>query len=251
MGATAGGGGRVIKTYAPGDLTPGASLPVSFLGVGGAGGSGGVAFFAGTAGTNGSITFIWNESALYNVPGTYTFIVPNYTTLTVTIDGASGGGGSSSGTIASGGLVHPGNDGGAGAGITSFQAVANLVAQSATGGTGAPNASSPGSNGTNGTASGGTINTTGGGNKAGKGGISSNTNFGGFGGIGGFVSKTFAKGDLTPGSGITVKVGTGGTGASAVAGDNPISNPGDAGSNGSVNITWTGTGTHSFAVFIG
>ena len=247
-------GGRVIKVYGPGDLTPGASIPVT-VGLGGAAAPQAGDIIPATPGTNGSVTIIWNESVLYNAVGTFTFIVPNYTSLTVSVAGASGGGGGGDGKNSGTGLINLGTDGNNASGNTTFQSFANLVAQPGAGGihssgSGVLPSNGFSTNGVSGAASGGTANVSGGGSKPGKGGSDWNGVYGGFGGVGGWTTKTFAHGDLSPGVGIVVKVAQGGAGGLGGGGSLP-GNPGDAGANGYVNITWSGSGVHAFGVFMG
>jgi hypothetical protein len=95
-------GNAAVKIYFPGDLTPGASIPVS-IPSGGAGASGGLG--NGATGANGSVDCYWTDAGS-NVTflASDTFRIPAYTSMTVFIFGAGGGGeGQDSGT----GLIHP------------------------------------------------------------------------------------------------------------------------------------------------
>ncbi|MBI2030970.1 hypothetical protein HYT05_05085, partial [Candidatus Kaiserbacteria bacterium] len=185
-------------------------------------------------------------SQTYSAPGTYTFIVPNYTG-SLTVEAWGGGGGS--------GGSH--RDGGA-------STFASLVSA---GGGGANNGSNAGIGGI---ASGGDVNVNGNtgdywqlyvnnidggsaqfggsggrnctsdrdGHSPGGGGAGCNWYTGGS-GAGAYVKKTYAVGALQPGSSIQVVVG---------AGANGVSTPGSGPSNGGdglVKITWGGSQTYS------
>ena len=164
-------------------------------------------------------------SQTYSTPGTYSFTVPAYGTLTVTVNGAGAGACSVFGV---GQAVHsqPGQAGG----DSSFNGTVFGYG-------GQPSSYWPPPTwncyaaGAPGTASGGDSNTTGGG---GSGGNASYAIYRG--GSGGSASKTYSSGSLTGGAGITVIVGSGGAGGTIVG--NGGSN-GSPGSNGSVTITWT------------
>ena len=148
-------------------------------------------------------------SATYSTPGTYSFTVPEYTTLAADVSGAGGGGAvsnsSTAGTQSSFNSTVIGYGGGGGGTSTISYPV-----------------------GSSGTATGGDTNTTGGGSAGGAGGSDTwnGDNFvhQGAGGPGGRAVKTYAAGALTIGATITVVVGTGGT---------------YSGGNGSVTISWT------------
>jgi hypothetical protein len=183
-------------------------------------------------------------SISYTTPGTYNFVIPLYTTLTVDVRGAGGGGGGLYGHAWDYEDQYFGTDGGPG-GVSQFQA--STYVQGNGGGGGHQGeyiyddvGSHVGSNGTNGTASGGDTNTTGGGSAGGSGSTDSifNNSHGGTGGYGGRAVKEFAIGNLTVGNTYVVVVGTGGIkGTETFSG----SHRGDGypGSNGAVYISWT------------
>jgi len=158
------------------------------------------------------------------------FIVPEYDTLTVTINGATGGGGGGGYCTAT---YNPGLDGGAGGyytysyqtgyagsagGQSKFNSSTALIANSGAGGS--PGSSSAGANGSSGTASGppGAILTTGGSNRPvgsyGNGtGSGCSGGRGGYGGAGGKAVMTWNLGDPgapVPGETIPVTIGSGG-----------------------------------------
>ncbi len=200
-------------------------------------------------------------SQTYSTPGTYSFVVPSYGTLTVEVWGGGGGGGGAQQNV-----VNTGGTGGTG-GTSSWDG----AVLSATGGTGGEgnNFTHPG---TGGTGSGGTTNLSGangsvyagssggaGGNGAnggagasapccnaaghagtapgggGSGSYQSNK-FGTFrgdgGGGGGYATKTFTSG-YTPGSTVTIVVGSGGSGGYS------YTFYGGAGAPGQVVVSWT------------
>lgn len=149
-------------------------------------------------------------SQTYSTPGTHSFTVPSYGTLTVTvIAGGGGGAGGYAGCWVNcdpASVGHPGGD----AGNVSFGSV------TAYGGKGGLWVSSGGQAGG---ASGGDQNITGGGSSGGVGGTSQPTYSGSEdstytnpgsrnGGAGGKAIKTYGYGALTPGSTVTVVIGT-------------------------------------------
>ena len=160
----------------------------------------------------------------YTTPGNYSFTVPTYNSLSVAVSGAGGGGGGSSSS-------------GGGGGFSSFSGLA------AGGGYGGSTESASPGNGAQGFGSGGSSNITGGGSAGGQGSITvysdksgNNTSlYGGAGGAGGYSSQTYAQGALTPGSVISVTVGTAGAVGTGIGGLRNAT----AGTNGAVTITWT------------
>lgn len=169
-----------------------------------------------------------------------TFYIPDYATLSVTVNGAGGGEGGGSGdvygcscgkscTTCCGGVS--GSAGSSGT-VSSFNS--SVIGNGGGGGGGGASCS----NGSNGTASGGDTNTTGGGASGGTG--SSN---GCAGGAGGKAIKAYSIGAFATGTAVTVVVGTGGAGG-AGGGDATcgIGPNGATGSSGSVAITWTSPG---------
>lgn len=202
-------------------------------------------------------------SQTYSTPGTYSFTVPSYATLTVQVWGGGGGGGAQNSPYSS-----IGSDGGQ----SSF--AGTVIANG--GGAGAvveTGGSTPSPGGAGGTASGGTINTTGSNGVStsgvwsgpgGAGGSSPNGGTGGAGGAtggsspgsdggapggggggasafmpgsggggGGYSSITYTTGQLTVGGGISIVVGAGGSGS-----PNPTYAAG-TGASGQVSITYT------------
>ncbi len=157
----------------------------------------------------------------YDQPGSYSFTVPTYATLTVKLWGAGGGGGG----ITTNGWTP---------GATQFGSVV------ANAGGGGVSAAGGGAFGAPGAAWGGTLNTTGGGAPGGvgawlrsgdKNGVYDN--YGGNGGAGGYSERSFAPGALTPGSIVTVIVAGGGAG-----GDAGTERVAAQGNNGFVQMTW-------------
>jgi hypothetical protein len=158
-------------------------------------------------------------SQAFTSPGTYSFTVPSFTSLTAVVDAAGGGGGGLSSAGSAGGNSSFGSvvaNGGAGGGVP---------------GTGA-----------DGTASGGTTNTTGGGAAGGVGTIDvandkggSTTNSAGDGGRGGRAARTYASGGLTVGATVTVVVGAAGAPGSGTGNTRAPA----AGLNGAVLVTWS------------
>lgn len=162
----------------------------------------------------------------FTSPGSTSFIVPSYNSLTVVVGGAGGGGGGTT------------SDGGAGA-ASSFNG--SVIGQGGSGG-GIGVGIGTGSSGANGTGSGGDSNVTGGGAAGGTGSESENgdksgvyaTN-GGNAGYGGRAVKTYAPGALTVGASISVVIG-----AAGGPGTGPWNLvPPTAGAAGWVTITWS------------
>ncbi len=170
-------------------------------------------------------------SVAYTSPGTYTFIVPPYTSLTADVRGAGGGG---AGNRYTGYWIYYGGNGSA----SSFGG--SVVGNGGSGGSGS-NWSPPvgGVQGAHGTAGGGDSNTTGGGSPGGQGSIITlaGSLYGGPGGYGGRAVRTWALGQLTPGTAITVVVGTGGA-ASECEPVGIVQYP-TAGANGAVYVSWS------------
>lgn len=159
----------------------------------------------------------------FTTPGTYTFTIPVYQTLTVYVD-AAGGGGGDMGVNYGFGIQNSGYGNGQTGGQSYF---GGMVANGGGGG-----ASWPGGGGGPGTAGGGNYaNTTGGGSGGGAG--SCYIGYcGGSGGAGGRAVSVFYPGAYTPGGQVTVIVGTGGPSTgSPYRGAN--------GANGGVYISWT------------
>jgi len=196
-------------------------------------------------------------SQTYSRPGTYTFTVPAYSSLSVTVKGAGGSG--ADGNVWSYGPqeYYPdswyGSDGFNG-GYSTFGNVRGNGGEKGYGYFGHYR------NGAGGIASGGSSNTTGAGGAGGAGGqYALNGTYdgeyrysaSGSGGNGGRAIKSYASGQLIPGNTVTVKVGAGGAGGTAKQtkatmeqpnhdeGATPVPGQGAAGKNGSVVITWT------------
>lgn len=178
-------------------------------------------------------------SQSYTTPGTYTFNVPAFNTLTVTVNaGGGGGGGYSNG--------HPEMYNGGNGGNSSFASV------SAEGGLGGAvcvalysDIHNQFPNGSPGGSSGGDSNFTGTGGAGGQGYKSASYDLGsdsyaygdaGYGGAGGRSVKTYIAGAL--GATVTVVVGAGGA-AGGVANTAGITQYPTAGANGAVLISWS------------
>ena len=173
-------------------------------------------------------------SISYTVPGTYTFVVPNYFNLNVTVNGAGGGGGGGCGgqLLTFLGCVNFcfSSNGNAG-GQSSFN---NVISYGGAGGIQC--------NGGVGAAGGNNQNgSLGGGGSGGAGGVSLDSNCnqsnGSPGGAGGSVAKiwtTNSSGAPSFGQIISITVGGGGTGVA----DGCRPAPGQKGTDGSVIITW-------------
>lgn len=163
-------------------------------------------------------------SVSYTVPGSYSFSVPYFASLTVVVNGAGAGGGGTTGAGGSGGA----------------SAFGGVVAY---GGGGGDTASwAGGANGAPGGAAGGDSNAAGAGAAGGIGAWDQYSDksgqydyFAGVGGAGGQAVKTYGPGGLTPGSSITVVVGGGGPAGSG-AGNMRGAAPGN---NGSISISWS------------
>jgi hypothetical protein len=177
-------------------------------------------------------------SAGYTSPGTYTFIVPYYNSLTVDVRGAGGGGGGSRYT---GYAIYYGGNGN----YSYFAAGdATLIGYGGAGGSGT-NWSPPvgGVNGAHGGAGGGDSNITGGGSPGGQGSVISLSGSltAGEGGYGGRAVRTWSRSQwytkLTPKSAITVVVGAGGGPADCEPVG--IARYPSAGQNGAVYISWS------------
>jgi hypothetical protein len=178
----------------------------------------------------------------YSTAGTYYYTVPEHTSVVVEVWGGGGGGGAAStnngtaggqssfnGTVtANGGAGGTANDGAGGAGGTASGGDTNTTGSSGISGT----TSGAGGAGANGGAGGGAVGTHSNGNPgtAPGGGGSGGHNYvgypcgkstcyddiiGGGGGGGGYSKKTYSSGALSPGSVITVVVGSGGAGGTA------------------------------------
>lgn len=179
-------------------------------------------------------------SVSYTTPGSSSFIVPEFNTLTVTVKGGGGGGGGADAHSSDFAESWTGTNGSTG-GNSSFNG--SVIGNGGGGGLKGTivtddAGSTNGGNGSNGTASGGDTNTTGGGSSGGTGSTnpSWNPGHGGTGGAGGRAVKTYASGSLTVGASITVIVG--GWGAKGVCTYTSSAN-GNDGSAGSVVISWS------------
>jgi hypothetical protein len=193
-------------------------------------------------------TKVTSGSATYSTPGTYTFYVPAYSSLTVYVDGAGGGAGLD--------VITNGNAGGS----SVFYGSATVIGYGGGGGT-------TGAGGAGGSASGGDTNTAGSAGSMPNGGAAANgtagqagyiityagQNWGKAGGVGpgggsiyasgssgygggggGRAVKTFGVGALSVGGGYTVVVGAGGAGGSGGAGY-----VAGTGGDGQVYIVWS------------
>lgn len=194
-------------------------------------------------------------SKSFTTPGTYTYTVPsslNFNGLTVTVNGAGGGGGSGScsyliGIGSADYCSGKGNGNGSAGGVSSFGSA--VIGNGGGGGQKAKRETlfGPADSvaGLLGSASGGDTNTEGGGGSGGSGGkarsfLSIGGGTAGNGGNGGKAVKSYSPSTLTPGSTITVVVGSGGTGSSRgldTGGDGRGLSGGGNGSDGSVVIS--------------
>lgn len=184
-------------------------------------------------------------STLYTIPGTYTFTVPNYTsTLTVELWGGGGGGtgyhyAGGAGTASTFGSSLSAGGGGAGRG--GFQPAGGGAGGIASGGTTNQNGSAGSTSGIGGNSpsggNGGTTSMAPGGVPGGGGAAAMCTECSsGGGGAGAHVIRTYSVGQLTPGSTVTLVVGSGGVGGTtAYYTGEPL---GGAGARGQVNLTW-------------
>lgn len=161
----------------------------------------------------------------FTVPGTYNFTIPVHQTITIYVDGAGGGGGDM-GVNYGFGIQNSGYGNGQAGGYSAFSGF--IVAYGGSGGS-----SWPGGAGAGGTATGGnTQNLVGGGAGYGGAGSCYIGYCGGAGGHGGRCLSIYNAGTLTPGSVVTITVGTGGSGTGS-----PFT--GAKGTNGAVYISWT------------
>ncbi len=196
----------------------------------------------------------------YSTAGTFSFSVPDFTYMTVTVKGAGGGGGGVTGATTyscgkgcTGFLASPaGSNGGAG-GNSSFNA--SVVGNGGGGGGGSPGGVPTGSAGSSGTASGGDTNTTGGGT---SGGAAASNNcattyvtgggVAGAGGAGGQAVKAYTTGGIS--GSITVVVGAGASGGAGGVGDVCTGNTGSASGAGSVVISYSGGTTATYVAYL-
>lgn len=180
-------------------------------------------------------------SRTYSTPGTYTFLVPPFITLSVDVMGGSGGGGGGSDHFPY--LYCWGGGSGSSGGISRFASTVPVIGY---GGAGGPAGYCGGKapNGSNGSASGGDTNTTGysggsGGHGSGAPGAGSPNTDGGNGGASGRAIKewTHLVTENTPAwkSNVTVVVGSAGYGGGA---GSAWCAPGSYGTGGYVTITW-------------
>lgn len=178
----------------------------------------------------------------YLTPGSYSFTVPPYSTLTVTVIGGGGGGGGGYNCVDGISAQY-----GFGGSLSSFNS--SIIGYGGNGGSASQYAAG-GSAGTGGTAIGGTTNYTGnsgsgstGGTlyaSGGNGSINNCGNAGGGGGGGGKAIKTYSAGQLTVGASIAVVVGDGGIGGYQF--DTDLQDwvfLAQSGNSGSVVITWS------------
>ncbi|UPT95382.1 hypothetical protein J4G48_0040210 [Bradyrhizobium barranii subsp. apii] len=177
-------------------------------------------------------------SASFTSPGTYTFVVPYYNSLTADVRGGGGGGGGARYSDSSIYYASAGN-------YSYFAAPdATLIGYGGGGANGA--VWSPprnGDNGSPGTAAGGDGNITGGGSAGGQGAIISagGSLVGGTGGAGGRAYRTWVRSQwytkLTPRTSITVVVGDGG--AKSECEPAYITQYNTNGQSGAVYISWS------------
>jgi peptidoglycan hydrolase-like protein with peptidoglycan-binding domain len=156
----------------------------------------------------------------FMTPGTYTFTIPAYGTLTVVVKGAGGGASHIFGWA-----------GGQAGGGSSFTVANQTPVVANGGGIGAVNGPGACDQGSPGTASGGDVNTTGGGAVGLSWSVCNGSSI--IGGSGGLAQKTYTSGQLQVGTQVTITVGANGSVPSPFVGT--------PGQDGSVSITWTGT----------
>ena len=191
-------------------------------------------------------------SITYSTPGTYTFTVPFYKTLTVVVSGAGGGGGLGRSSISGSSWVNSAFAMGAEGGTSAFYGPQNIISYGGKGGRGPPawtSAKLPGPNGDDGTSTGGIFAANGNGGLGGNGGVASQQS-GGKGGNGGFTQTSFFRspdysffnpgytlnGAPVPYTQITIQVGAGGPGAVQDASGQQV--PGQPGGHGFVYVAW-------------
>lgn len=177
-------------------------------------------------------------SVSYTTPGTYSFTVPYFRTLTADVRGAGGGGG---GWRGSGPYIYYGGDG-----TYSYFAApdATLIGYGGSGGSGADITGVTGNNGANGSAAGGSTNTAGGAGNGGLpaiGGYPGTSYWAGYGGAGGRAVRIWnrASGLLLPKTVITIVVGPGGVAGTVEPEPNTVQQWSTAGGNGAVYISWS------------
>jgi hypothetical protein len=161
-------------------------------------------------------------SATYASPGTYSFTVPYFASLTAAVNGAGGGGG---------GMASGGGTGG-------YSAFGGVIGYGGGGGATAP----AGGTGAAGGATGGDSNAAGPGAAGGIGAYDQTSDkngtydsFAGNGGAGGLATKGFSPAELAPGSTIIIVVGSGGAPGSGAGNQRGAT----AGTNGNVQISWS------------
>lgn len=183
-------------------------------------------------------------SRAFTSPGTYTFLVPPYQSLSVDVRGAGGGGGGGgywlNAMLLYGWIIALTGNWGSNGGYSAF---GDVVAYG--GSAGSPGGGlTQGTNGANGGGTGGSV-TSGGGAAGGAGGPANRNEgagyqgFGGNGGAGGRTTKsyTFLSGDYRPWKeSVTIVVGQGGYGGPTNPGITPAGYPG---SSGQVSISWS------------
>ena len=201
---------NLLSHYYRGALTSGNNTAVP---------AGGYISLAAFYGAQKSIPGSWSIAT----PGTYSFVVPAYSTLRIDVRGAGGGGGGSTYDVG-----YPGGNGTAG-GAASVSG-AGLVAYGGEAGQGSYY-SQPGKAASGSAAGGNVLNSVGGGAPGGVGGTYGFTK-GGDGGDGGRAVSDFVPGALAPGTVLTVTVPAGGVGGAGQV-------PGAPGSSGAVYISWT------------
>jgi hypothetical protein len=170
-------------------------------------------------------------NASYTVPGTYTWNVPAYQNLTVSIAGAGGGGGGGATFV---GIWLPGTSGTDGAN-SSFL---TLTATGGEGGQSMPFGQGEADVDMYGTGIGGDTNTSGGGSAGGAGGVGTSATLSQNGAPGGLTTKTWrfstTSGYPNWGNTITLSVGTRGLGGNGSFGTGKGAN----GTNGYITISW-------------
>jgi len=196
----------------------------------------------------------------YSTAGTFSFSVPDFSYMTVTVKGAGGSGGGVTGATATSCgkgctsyLASPAGSNGTAGGNSSFNS--SVVGNGGGAGGGSPGGTPTGSAGSSGTASGGDTNTTGGGT---SGGAAATNNcaasfatgggVAGAGGAGGQAVKAYTTGGIS--GSITVVVGAGHTGGAGGVGDTCTGNTGGSSGAGSVVISYSGGTTGTYVAYL-
>lgn len=180
-------------------------------------------------------------SIFYTTPGDYSFVCPNFNTLTVTVKGAGAGGWSFQYTNSvSGTIVFPIENFNPGEASLFNNIVVGSGGIYGTEGVNHDGTRTLGTTGAAGVGSGGDTNTTGGGSAGGLGGADDVGTLGGTGGAGGKAVKAYTAGQLEVGKSYPIVVGAKGLGSTVLINTAGFAHPqGYDGTDGSVEIVWT------------